>query len=72
MGRLCFWCHKPLPIEQRATVFCSRRCQELEAQMRARRQAADTGAATPASRGTGSSMPASSGNVPSPQQGNAR
>lgn len=35
MMRTCFFCHKPLPIEQRGTVFCSVRCQELEAQLQA-------------------------------------
>ncbi len=28
MNRTCFLCRKPLPVEQRATVFCSVRCQE--------------------------------------------
>jgi hypothetical protein len=35
MVRTCFFCHKPLPLEQRGTVFCSVRCQELEAQLQA-------------------------------------
>ena len=35
MERRCFFCHKPLPVELRATVFCSERCQDLERQLRA-------------------------------------
>jgi hypothetical protein len=33
MTRECFFCHKPLSIEQRDTVFCSLRCQTLASQM---------------------------------------
>ncbi len=29
MERLCFFCRKALPIERRAEIFCSPRCQEL-------------------------------------------
>ncbi|MBI3993262.1 MAG: DUF2116 family Zn-ribbon domain-containing protein [Candidatus Lambdaproteobacteria bacterium] len=28
MNRHCFLCNKPLPVEQRTTVFCSARCEE--------------------------------------------
>ncbi len=34
MIRTCFVCGKPLPIEKRATVYCSLRCQELDARLR--------------------------------------
>ncbi len=33
MIRECFFCHKPLSIEQRMTVFCSLRCQTLASQL---------------------------------------
>lgn len=33
MLRECFFCHKPLSIQQRTTVFCSLRCQTLARQM---------------------------------------
>lgn len=34
MVRQCFVCKKPLPVEKRATVYCSLRCQELDRQLR--------------------------------------
>ena len=33
MARECYFCHKPLSIEQRTTVFCSLRCQTLASQL---------------------------------------
>lgn len=35
MTRECFFCHRPLSIEQRTTVFCSLRCQTLASQLEA-------------------------------------
>jgi len=53
MVRTCFFCRKPLPIEQRGTVFCSVRCQELEAQL----QAAASGAPQPGRAASARSAP---------------
>lgn len=36
MYRTCFFCHRPLTVRQRASVFCSLRCQALYARLAGR------------------------------------
>ena len=36
MNRDCYFCGKKLKIEQRASMFCSLRCQELHRTLRER------------------------------------